>query len=129
MANPSYSEVERKIRFPLSAMNPTICTQSKTKGLFAKRKPPIAKRKPGNRFVMHPPGTVGAFSLCGFWGRNCFGHSGDGGKLENCKMINLFPALRRLITDIIVGIWTLHRGQNKLSSAALRDVKARQPSR
>ena len=66
MTNPSYSEVERKIRFPLSAMNPTICTQSKTKGLFAKRKPPIAKRKPGNRFVMHLPGTVGAFSLCGF---------------------------------------------------------------
>ena len=51
---------------------------NKIKGLFAKRKPYCQNESLSNRFVMHPTGKVGAFSICGFSAGFCPRNCGEG---------------------------------------------------
>ena len=60
----------------------SFAPNNKIKGLFAERKPYCQNESLSNRFVMHPPREVGAFSLFGFSVEIYPGKGDEGGQPE-----------------------------------------------
>ena len=73
--------------------NSTALHPKQNERAIDKTKALMSKRKPSYRFVMHPPGKVGAFSLCDFSEIFYLGDSGEGSWLESFVFSGAFAVL------------------------------------